>query len=332
VPLGDKPTDLTAYAALLGDSFAAKINLLTQIVQGHHYPSIGRYKERLLAAVIREYLPTNYSVGTGFVLFVHEATKERAKKPGFDSMNMGSHSISKQCDILIYDAARIPLIFRDEDFVIVRPESVKAVIEVKGSINSKGCSETLKSFIDFGRKWRASQLFYETRHQAPTKSPALYLMCWDVGKDKDGKPVTDGTKLREQIARIHGEMLNPEELKGFPILERVYLYNECEITRCAWVGAAGEGIKTGWSTQSGKFARHDEKGVMRRSGDRTIASLLASLHFVASEDFNRFYSYVDETHANPGDYSHHGFSEWQIETRHQRDLNSNFVFDPRKQL
>jgi hypothetical protein len=96
------------------------------------------------------------------------------------------------------------------------------------------------------------------------------------------------------------------------------------------MGESVKDIKTGWSTQSGKFARHDENGVMRRSGDRTIASLLASLHYVASEDFNRFYSYVDETRTNEGDYPHHGFSEWLTELNDQRDLNSKFVVDVRK--
>jgi len=75
---------LTGFAALLGDSFASKIDLLTQIIQERHYPSLGRYKERLLAKTISEYIPKSYEVGTGFVLFVHEATEERASTPGFD--------------------------------------------------------------------------------------------------------------------------------------------------------------------------------------------------------------------------------------------------------
>ncbi len=111
--------DLTSFAALLGDSFAKRIHLLTQILQGSHYPSVGRYKEKLLARLIAEYIPKNYEVGTGFVLFVHEATKERAQKPGFDPLNMGSHALSKQCDIIVYDSSTVPVVFRDDDFVVV---------------------------------------------------------------------------------------------------------------------------------------------------------------------------------------------------------------------
>ena len=103
--------DLTGFASLLGDSFASKIHLLTQILQQHHYPSLGRYKEGLLSKVISEYLPKVFEVGTGFVLFVHEATEERAKKPGFDKLNMGSYSVSKQCDVIIFDSSKIPVAF-----------------------------------------------------------------------------------------------------------------------------------------------------------------------------------------------------------------------------
>ncbi|MCW5212952.1 hypothetical protein VU04_08570, partial [Desulfobulbus sp. TB] len=83
-----KNADLISFASLLGDSFSSKINLLSQILQDAHYPSLGTYKENLLVKVIKDYIPTNYQVGTGFVLFVHDATKLRSTKSGFDRLNM----------------------------------------------------------------------------------------------------------------------------------------------------------------------------------------------------------------------------------------------------
>src|SRR5258705_12832795 len=103
--------DLTGFAALLGDSFSSKIDLLAQIIQGHHYQSLGRYKERLLSKIIAEYMPNDYEAGTGVVLFAHDATDDRAAKPGFDCKNIGSFSLLKQCDIILYNSSKIPVVF-----------------------------------------------------------------------------------------------------------------------------------------------------------------------------------------------------------------------------
>jgi len=227
-------SDLTGFSSLLGDSFQSKIDLLTQIIQGAHYPSLGRYKERLLAKMIAEYVPKNLEVGTGFVLFVHGATQERERMPGFDAMNMGSHSISKQCDIIVFDSSKIPVIFRDDDFVVVRPESVRAVIEVKGTANKKEIDGLLDSFLDFGKKWRDCQLFYHEHHQPLARRPSLYAMCWSVGLDTRGRPLTNGTKIRKQIASFYNANAGLASMKGFPRLEKLFVYNECGVSESGW--------------------------------------------------------------------------------------------------
>jgi hypothetical protein len=316
--------DLTSFAALLGDSFSSKINLLTQIIQGNHYPSVGRYKERLLANLIAQYIPKNYEVATGFVLFAQEATDERAKKPGFDELNMCSHTLSKQCDILVYDSSKVPVIFRDEDFVIVRPESVRAVIEVKGSANRNEVNDILTSFFDFGLKWRQCQLFYKDHHQSLTPTPSLYAMCWDVSRNRQGRVLTDGARIREQIAQFYKDNMNLDELKGFPLLDRLYIYNECEISKVVWIEENIDGAVDGYVTVSGQFVRHDPSGSFNHRGDRTIASLLAGLHYSVSDSFNRFYSYVDETRVGTN-YRHHGLTAWLTDQQYVSHSGSRYV-------
>ena len=68
--------------------------------------------------VIREYLPNNLNIWTWFIVLKNER---------------GSY-ISTQIDILIYDNT-YPTIFRDEDFVIITQDMVKAIIEVKSKTN-----------------------------------------------------------------------------------------------------------------------------------------------------------------------------------------------------
>lgn len=314
--------DLTGFAALLGDGFAAKINLLAQIIQHHHYPSLGRYKENLLAKVITDFIPKRFEVGTGFVLFVHEATEERAQKSGFDAMNMGSHSISKQCDIIVYDSAEIPVVFRDGDFVVVRPDSVRAVIEVKGSASPHEIKSTLESSLDFGRKWQQCQKFYQKRSQALVRTPAMFAMCWDTKRSSKGRPTTSGKRIEKQIADFYRENLDKTDLKGLPRLDALYVYNECEVGATACVPEGGP-IHSGYSAHSGRFLR-EKQGDVFRSGDRTVSSLLAHLHHAVSDKFNRFYSYADESRDTVPDEPF-SFTPWLTDEEYIRDANSDFV-------
>jgi hypothetical protein len=125
-------SDLTGYAALLGESFSTRVDLLERVIRGSHYPSLGRYKERLLARLIREYIPRSCEVGTGFVLFPHEDDSPAGGEQYHDPLNQSAFAISRQCDLIVFDSNSVPPVFRDEDFVVVRPEAVRGIIEVKG--------------------------------------------------------------------------------------------------------------------------------------------------------------------------------------------------------
>jgi hypothetical protein len=76
----------------------------------------GGYREAILKNTISKFLPKKYSMGTGFVI-------NKDKK------------ITKQIDIIIYDNSS-PVLFREGDFVIVLASMVKAIIEVKSSIQT----------------------------------------------------------------------------------------------------------------------------------------------------------------------------------------------------
>lgn len=307
-------SDLTGYATLLGESFSSKVNLLSQIVKHAHYPSIGRYKEKLLSKTISEYIPKNFEVGTGFVLFPTEPEPNTINNPDFDQLNMGAHILSKQCDIIVYDSNEFPIVFRDDDFVVVRPESVKSIIEVKGSIKRKEINSILEKFFDFGKKWRNCQLFYKSHHQNMVPRPSLFALAWSIYEDKNGRPSTNGAKARKQIADFYKQNLKIENLSGFPVLDKLLIYNECDIQQCGWGGEVeGKFVsREGFYTESGKFTRFDREGKPCIGGDRTIASLLASVHWSLGKNFNRFFSYADETNQPEKhiSYDYRGFDFW----------------------
>lgn len=306
-------SDLTGYAALLGESFGARVELLERVIRGSHYPSLGRYKERLLAQLIRDYIPSRFEVGTGFVLFPHEDLSPPGGHNHHDPLNQSAFAISRQCDILVFDSTNVPPVFRDGDFVVVRPEAVSAVIEVKGALSLPETTSILDSFTDFGRKWRTTQLFYKRRHQKLSPAPELIAMAWSFQKRRDGRPVTKPPRVRDRIADYYKEHVQHGELRGFPILSHLFVYDECDIVRTIRSDEIDGTYKfqDGWCSTDGRFIRF-ASGKPKRDKDRTIAALLATLHYATSqEDFNRFFSYTDEireTDLVP--YEHYGFSTW----------------------
>lgn len=115
-----------------------------------HWGEDGRYKEAVLKTVIQRFLPEKYQIATGFVV---KSTQER-----------GMHLASTQIDILIYDK-QFPVLFKENDFVIVVPDSVRAIIEVKANLKNQGVekvvrkSNELGQFIFDGKQLKTKQLF-----------------------------------------------------------------------------------------------------------------------------------------------------------------------------
>jgi hypothetical protein len=101
-----------------------------------HWGEDGRYKEAVLKNVIRRFLPEKYSIGTGFVIK--------------QTQNRGEHLSSRQIDLIIYDDAS-PVLFKEGDFVILTPDAVRGIIEVKANLQNQGISSVLKQANENGQ-------------------------------------------------------------------------------------------------------------------------------------------------------------------------------------
>ncbi len=111
------------YSSLNKELIAVK-DRVRSLIGDAHWGEEGRYREAVLKNVISRFLPKNYSIGSGFVI-----------NP--------KRELTKQIDIIIYND-NSPVLFSEGDLVIVPANIVKAIIEVKSSINS---SSDLKEFI-----------------------------------------------------------------------------------------------------------------------------------------------------------------------------------------
>jgi hypothetical protein len=81
-----------------------------------HWPTDGESKEVALRSVLRRHLPTSVIVGRGFIVT--------------------ENASSTQIDILIVNANK-PTLFREGDLLIVTPDAVVGVIEVKTRLEAR---------------------------------------------------------------------------------------------------------------------------------------------------------------------------------------------------
>lgn len=115
-----------------------------------HWGEEGRYKEAVLKNIIRRFLPEKYTIGTGFVI---KQTRTR-----------GEHLSSRQIDLLIYDNDS-PILFKEGDFVIVTPDAVRGIIEIKANLQNQQLSEIVRQanengkFIFSGKKDKKQPFF-----------------------------------------------------------------------------------------------------------------------------------------------------------------------------
>jgi hypothetical protein len=100
-----------------------------------HWGEDGRYKEAVLKNVIRRFLPEKFMIGTGFVIR--------------QTANRGDHESSRQIDLIIYDNAS-PVLFKEGDFVILTPDAVRGIIEVKANLLNQNLENIINAANENG--------------------------------------------------------------------------------------------------------------------------------------------------------------------------------------
>lgn len=124
------------YLNLIKDEFFTKINRVTLFTK--HAPSIGFGNEEILRNFLKTHIPERFAVGTGFIF-------------------LNNNNVSRQCDLLIYDKVNYAPLFKEGDFVIIHPEAVAAVVEVKTTLSKKelfGSIENIRSVKEVAQKAR----------------------------------------------------------------------------------------------------------------------------------------------------------------------------------
>mgnify|MGYP001461290467 CR=1 FL=1 len=119
------------FKSITGELKSLK-NRVRNFIGDAHWLSDGEWKESVLKSIIKRHIPTNIGVGSGFI--VNEI------------------GCSSQIDIILYDL-NVPILFRDGDFIIITPDSVKGIIEVKTTV------EYISDFVTDANKLYENVLF-----------------------------------------------------------------------------------------------------------------------------------------------------------------------------
>lgn len=222
---------LQFHQSLTNEFFAIK-DRVRYLIGDRHWGEEGRFKEIILRNHLRRFLPTNVGIGTGFI--------------------KGRNKLSRQIDIIVYEI-QSPVFFREGDFVILPPESVLGLIEVKTKLRSTNVKDAIRhACIDkaliANRRIFNGLFSYETDLELTGSSlptsiktplqessgvlnhialgPDLFIKYWDHGNpaDRDKRPcysfyelkgLTFGYFLSNLLELIHKQTSSEDISKTF---------------------------------------------------------------------------------------------------------------------
>ncbi|MDA8239282.1 MAG: hypothetical protein M0Z67_02800 [Nitrospiraceae bacterium] len=119
--------DFKEYHKSIAEELRSTKDRIRNLIGAAHWQSDGEHKEAVLRKTLRLHLPETLHVGKGFVC-CHDRT-------------------SSQTDILVTDRNK-PTLFKDGELVLVTPDSVDAVIEVKTSLDGNAIEDVITKLAD----------------------------------------------------------------------------------------------------------------------------------------------------------------------------------------
>jgi hypothetical protein len=118
---------MVQYCSGIAQEFEARLNRIRAYVPDHK-PTAGAANEVILRNFLSQLSTGRYTVGQGFIC-----------DP------CASDSVSRQCDILIYNHHEYPLVYSEGDIKVVFPQSVRMLIEVKTGLTKSKLKEALEN-------------------------------------------------------------------------------------------------------------------------------------------------------------------------------------------
>ncbi len=157
----------------------------------------GRYIESIIRSFLNKHLPKELEALSGFI--IRPATKvgdhDRERRKNEDDQH------SSQLDVIVYDSTNYPIYERFEEFVIVPPEGVVAIISVKKNLYENQIVKELESLS------KAAQLcVFKNRRGGIVRGPSTTLISFS-NKIKLDKSTKDKCSwLFNKIKEVHKDV------------------------------------------------------------------------------------------------------------------------------
>ncbi len=113
------------YCIGVAKEFQSRINRMQAFVKRHNLSS-GGANETILREFLSAHAPTACQVGQGFICHPTDGD-----------------SVSRQCDILVFDQSNFPVIHSDGSVKVVLPDAARMVVEVKTRFTRKEVGSSL---------------------------------------------------------------------------------------------------------------------------------------------------------------------------------------------
>lgn len=112
------------YYKKIQDKVLVQRDIIKSLVKDQRV--IGDYYEAIIRDVIRENVSEAFAVGRGVVLSKEGKT-------------------SHECDVIVYNTVEYGPLFKSGEIVVITPEAVRCVVEVKGTLTNSHLSDAVKN-------------------------------------------------------------------------------------------------------------------------------------------------------------------------------------------
>ena len=199
---------LAEYYSQEEKSLIERYNLIEKLIgRGTFNYAAGYLCENLLKDYLRSKLPNRYSIDSGFIRCI----------PDYGICL--SAPASPQIDILIHEESCYAPLFRTGDYVVVEPDSVHSIIEVKKTLTHSNLKDALLSvskarlYALHGRTTCCDELF--------TGIFAFSLEGMSLTKDSIEQTLRDVLKV--EVSNSDKTILNPTLPNSIAILDKLFV-------------------------------------------------------------------------------------------------------------
>lgn len=167
----------------------------------------GRLNEHIVVDLLKQILPSKYSVGTGFITNTHG-------------------DLSPQCDIIIYDGFHNRPLFGDKAVNIYPIECVYAFVEVKTTLTTENLRESLNAILAIrtmakkGKYYKSQELVWQNAEgkllglyakavSENVLAPRSFIVAFesDLARGKDALTARLQSECDEEHKHFHGFLI-----------------------------------------------------------------------------------------------------------------------------